>query len=82
MMNTRLLVPVLAAMLASSGWALAQDKGASSPPPAKQSAPAESTEASGHDVQAGKPETADKDKGRAGAKKNGNSGSARNTAPK
>jgi hypothetical protein len=47
--------------------ALAQGEGKQ--PPAKQSAPSESTDAPGHDAQSGKPETAEKKTGVAAKKK-------------
>ncbi len=59
-MKTRLLLPILMAVAASGGLASAQDKSLGKQPPAKQSAPAEANEASGHDAQSGNPETADK----------------------
>ncbi|MCC6947618.1 MAG: hypothetical protein IT539_07610 [Bradyrhizobiaceae bacterium] len=53
-------VSIAVAMLLS-GAAVAQDRGkdeeSATAPTAKQSAPAESPDASGHDVQTGKPET-------------------------
>jgi hypothetical protein len=67
-------LPVLLAIIASPGLASAQDKGMSEQPPAKQSAPVESTDASGHDVQAGRPKTAEKPK-KQGAKKSSKKGS-------
>ena len=76
MMKTRLLLPVLLAMIASAGLASAQDKGIKAQPPAKQSAPAESTDASAHDAQAGRPETADEPKKQSDAKKSSKKGSA------
>jgi PRC-barrel domain len=48
-----------AALIASAGFPAAQDKGMGDQPPAKQSAPSESTDAPGHDAQSGKPETAE-----------------------
>jgi len=60
MMKARLLLPVLLATIASAGLASAQYKGGNEQPPAKQSAPADSTDASGHDAQTGRPETAEK----------------------
>jgi hypothetical protein len=55
-----------AALIASAGITAAQEKGMGDQPPAKQSAPSESTDAPGHDAQSGKPETAEKpnDQGR------------------
>lgn len=54
-----LLSIVAAAVIVAGGAALAQDKPVSGeqPPPAQQSAPADSSHASGHDVQTGKPES-------------------------
>lgn len=46
------------ALITSAGSALAQEtKGAAEGPPPAQSAPAQSSHASGHDAQTGKPET-------------------------
>lgn len=57
-MTARQFLPIVAAAtIAAGGAALAQDKALSGQPPAKQSAPSESSHASGHDVQTGKPET-------------------------
>jgi hypothetical protein len=63
------LVSVIFALslMASAGSALGQREGKQ--PPAKQSAPAESTDAAGHDVQGGQPETAEKTNGEPRAKK-------------
>jgi hypothetical protein len=57
-MKTRLLVSISAlALIAGTGLASAQDKGSpANPPPAKQSAPSESSDAPGHDAQSGRPE--------------------------
>lgn len=56
-MKAKILIAALPIMmLAGAGVAFAQDTGASQPP-AKQSAPSDSSHASGHDVQTGKPET-------------------------
>jgi hypothetical protein len=71
MMKTRFLLSVLGALIASAGLAFAQDKDMSKQPPAKQSAPAESSHGSGHDAQTGKPETAEKPKGQTTADKRG-----------
>ena len=63
-MKARLLLPPILAIIASAGQASAQDKGMSEQPPAKQSAPANSTDAPGHDAQAGRPDTAEKPRNR------------------
>ena len=56
-MKAKVLIAALPIiMLAAGGAARAQDSGVSQPP-AKQSAPSDSSHASGHDVQTGKPET-------------------------
>jgi hypothetical protein len=69
-MHTQRLLSILAmALLTSAGPTWAQDKGTGKPPPAKQSAPSESTDAPGHDAQAGKPETGEKTKGSSDGKK-------------
>lgn len=49
---------IAAVLLATTGVALAQ--GDAKQPPAKQSAPSESSHAPGHDAQTGKPETGEK----------------------
>jgi hypothetical protein len=68
-MRTVLFPAILAAVvLASAGMPAAQEKDAGGQPPAKQSAPAESPDAAGHDAQAGKPETAEKPNGQGGVK--------------
>jgi len=53
-----LLTSMVAAVLASTGIAMAQ--GEAKQPPAKQTAPSASTHAPGHDAQTGKPETGEK----------------------
>ena len=58
---------ILAAVLATTGTALAQSDGKQ--PPAKQSAPSESSDAPGHDAQTGKPETGEKEKNDLGRKR-------------
>lgn len=64
-----LLFPLIvaSALIAPAGMPAAQDKGITDQPLAKQSAPSQSPDASGHDVQAGKPETAEKPNGQGGA---------------
>lgn len=76
-MKTRLILSIVATgLIALGGPVWAQDKRIDQQPPAKQSAPAESPEASGQDAQTGKPETGE-DKDKAGAKKDtGKKGSA------
>jgi len=58
-MNAKCFLSILAAwLIASAGLAFAQSE--SKQPPAKQSAPSDSTDAPGHDAQTGKPETGEK----------------------
>ena len=77
---------ILAAVLATTGAALAQSDGKQ--PPATQSAPSESSDAPGHDAQTGKPETGEKERNDL-AKKQGTAkkppqdqGTQKATAPK
>ena len=51
----RFLSILAASLIASPGLAMAQGEGKQ--PPAKQTAPSESTDTPGHDAQTGKPET-------------------------
>ena len=70
-MTVRLLVSMLAAaLIAAVGLASAQDRNIpGQTPPSTQSAPSESSQASGHDAQAGNPETGEDSKNQAGRKK-------------
>jgi hypothetical protein len=72
-MTTRLSISIfVAALIASAGLTSAQDKGTGKQPPAEQSAPSESSDAPGHDAQAGRPETGEKRTGQTGAEKTTN----------
>jgi len=73
------LLTTIALMLAFAGPAWAQDKGMGNQPPAKP-APAESGDATGHDVQAGNAETAGKTTSSSDAKKS-KAGAGKKKAP-
>ena len=71
----RTLLTILSALALSAGSAAAQTKSpASHPPAAQQPAPPQSGDATGHDAQAGRPETAPAPSG--GARANSNTDEA------
>ena len=64
-----------ASLVIAAGSASAQTRDAGSQPVPKQSAPAESPHASGHDVQTGQPQSAEKEKTGVSGKSSGTSSS-------
>ncbi len=73
-------LPAIALFIGLGGSASAQDKGIpGNPPPTTQSAPSESSHAPGHDVQTGKPETAEKETTGVGQKTTGETNRTQST---
>jgi hypothetical protein len=77
-MRTLQILSILAMALIGSVGTAAQENAMGNQPPAKQSAPSESSDAPGHDAQTGNPKTAEKPNGQ-GSAKSGANGKITNT---